>query len=410
VKRYLELAKFRLSALVVVTSGAGFICTGLPIDYSLLTTTCLGTALCAASAGTFNQIIEKERDGYMKRTTHRPLPSGKMSIQQAGLFGVLTGLSGTSLLLLGTNPVVAMLGAGNIVLYSGIYTYSKRYTEWNTWIGALVGAVPPLMGWSAATGGDLSSAEPMILASILFLWQFPHFFALSWMHREDYSRGQFQMVSCNDPAGTRTSRVILEYSTYLAALPIMTSISGHTSYMFAFEGLCMNAYLLYLCSKFHRDRTNANARRVFLCSLWYLPLLLTCFIFHSSVWDSADIEDTLNIDELKGSIIAIKAKLRGLCIHEAIHSSSDLCPKVVSDKVVEKADSMTITTSMHANGLDDTITSDVHAIDADLSGTYMSCSSDKEVGVVEGLVQSSCSDGPEVVVVPYDDNGTDSDS
>ena len=235
---------------------------------------------------------------YMKRTTHRPLPSGKMSIQQAGLFGVLTGLSGTSLLLLGTNPVVAMLGAGNIVLYSGIYTYSKRYTEWNTWIGALVGAVPPLMGWSAATGGDLSSAEPMILASILFLWQFPHFFALSWMHREDYSRGQFQMVSCNDPAGTRTSRVILEYSTYLAALPIMTSISGHTSYMFAFEGLCMNAYLLYLCSKFHRDRTNANARRVFLCSLWYLPLLLTCFIFHSSVWDSADIEDTLNIDEV----------------------------------------------------------------------------------------------------------------
>ena len=149
---YGDLTKFRLSSLVVVTSGAGFLCGGMPLDFTTMAAACVGTGLCAASAGSFNQIIEKERDASMKRTNQRPLPSGRLSVGEASVVGVTTGLSGVGLLYAATNPVVAALGATNIFLYSVLYTYSKQYSEWNTWIGAVVGAIPPVMGYAAATG------------------------------------------------------------------------------------------------------------------------------------------------------------------------------------------------------------------------------------------------------------------
>jgi protoheme IX farnesyltransferase len=140
--------------------------------------------------------------------------------------------------------------------------------------------------------------EPALLASLLFLWQFPHFFALSYLHREDYARGKFEMVAVNDPAGLRSAGLIMEYSLYLTALPIIASVSGLTSYMFAFEGTAANLYLLYLANKFRQDRTNAGAKRVFLCSLWYLPLLMAGFLFHSTMWDKQTIEDEAKNDEV----------------------------------------------------------------------------------------------------------------
>lgn len=292
VKSYLELSKFRLSSMVVLTSGAGYVCAGLPFDYATMAAVCTGTALCAASAGTFNQIFEISEDSRMKRTIHRPLPAGNVSPTAAALFGTSTGVAGTALLYAATNPVVAALGLANIGLYAGIYTYTKKRTELNTWIGAIVGAVPPVMGWAAATGGSIVAPEPAVLAALLFLWQFPHFFALSYLHREDYARGAFQMVAVNDPTGARSSRLILEYSLYLTALPIAASVGGLTSYMFALEGTAANAYLLYLARKFDQDHTNAGARRIFLCSLWYLPLLLAGFVFHSRMWNEQTIAET----------------------------------------------------------------------------------------------------------------------
>lgn len=305
VKSYMELSKFRLSSLVVFTSGAGYVCAGLPFDYMTLAAVCSGTALCAASAGAFNQIFEITEDSQMKRTVQRPLPAGHISPTAAVAFGAGTGLAGTALLYTATNPVVAALGLANIGLYAGLYTYTKKHTELNTWIGSVVGAIPPVMGWAAATGGSIIAAEPAVLASILFLWQFPHFFALSYLHREDYARGGFQMVAVNDPTGQRSAKLIMEYSLYLAAVPIAASVGGLTSYMFALEGTAANLYLLHLARKFYQDRTNAGARRVFLCSLWYLPLLLAGFVFHSKIWDQQTIAETENADEVSTVLLCL---------------------------------------------------------------------------------------------------------
>jgi heme O synthase-like polyprenyltransferase len=184
VANYANLSKFRLSALVVVTTSAGYLCTGVPIDPLLLSTTCIGTALCAASANSFNQTIERDYDRLMNRTKQRPLPSGKLTVPQALTFAISSGAAGVGMLYAFSNPVVALLGAGNIFLYAGPYTHMKRLTEANTWVGSVVGAIPPAMGWAAATGGDLMSLDNGALCALLFLWQFPHFFALAWMHRE----------------------------------------------------------------------------------------------------------------------------------------------------------------------------------------------------------------------------------
>lgn len=339
-KLFAELSKFRLSSLVVFTSGAGFLAAGAPVDICTMAATCVGTALCAASAGTFNQIFEIEQDKQMKRTLTRPLPSGNVTKTEAAAWGGLTGAAGTGLLLAASNPTVAMLGLGNILLYAGPYTYSKMRTEMNTWIGSVVGAIPPIMGWCAA-GGSLMAAEPWALASILFLWQFPHFFALSWLYREDYARGGFQMVACNDAIGARSADYIQEYSYYLAAVPILTSVTGLTSYMFAVEGTIANIYLLSLAHKFKQDHSNANARRIFLCSLWYLPLLLVGYVFHSRAWNTKKItEEAAEGDQISEAVVQAKETLKGMCVHEMILSNDNssvpqMCVKVQSDKVVE---------------------------------------------------------------------------
>ena len=219
-------------------------------------------------------------------------------------FGALTATSGVSLLYT-IDPVCAalggystlatiqshlspLLGLFNIILYAGPYTLSKPYSEVNTWIGSVVGAVPPLIGWAGATAGDLVAYDPLFLASILYFWQFPHFFALSWLHREDYARGNFQMVAVNDPVGQRSADLIFRYAVYLAAIPIISSMTGVTSYMFAVEGCLLNGYLLFLSHRFSRDHSNQSARKVFLTTLWYLPLLLAGFVYHNHNWDKLD--------------------------------------------------------------------------------------------------------------------------
>mmetsp|Transcript_6185 Transcript_6185/g.9327 ORF Transcript_6185/g.9327 Transcript_6185/m.9327 type:complete len:474 (-) Transcript_6185:70-1491(-) len=321
-----ELSKARLSALVVSTTAFGFMSVGpTALAYTSLPTfaaASIGTALCASSAATFNQVIEIERDSKMKRTGNRPLVNGSVSKQAAIGLGCLTGSTGGILLGLGTDPITTMLGVGNIGLYAGLYTYLKPRSEINTWVGAVVGAIPPVMGWTAA-GGSILDPEAVLLGSTLFLWQFPHFFALNWMYRTDYKRGGFSMVAVNDPNGDRTASLIKRYGVYLASLPFLSTALEVTSPMFAVEGILLNGYALHVASKFDKERSNSNARKVFLTSLWYLPCVMMLFLLHSRRWHEEvtnDEKEETILDSFQKLMSKIQAKGKELCMHEALVS------------------------------------------------------------------------------------------
>jgi protoheme IX farnesyltransferase len=301
----------------------------------------LGTALCASSAATFNQIIEVDKDAQMKRTANRPLVTGAISHNTALGIGCVTGTSGGILLGCGTDVLTTILGVGNIGLYAGVYTYLKPRYEINTWVGALVGAIPPVMGWTAA-GGSIMDPEAILLGLTLFLWQFPHFFALNWMYRADYKRGGFAMVAVNDPAGDRTASLITRYGVYLTCVPFISSALEVTSPMFAIDaGIVLNGYAIYVASQFEKERSNANARKVFVTSLWYLPCVMMLFLLHSRRWHedvTATTTAEIKLQQLQGqddednnnniSVLVtmqkvmndIQSKGRELCMHEALVS------------------------------------------------------------------------------------------
>ncbi len=281
---YGVLFKSRLSSLVVFSATAGYIAAGPVTDPSCFVGAIVGTGLCAGAGGAFNQILEKHRDSKMHRTVERPLVTGQISRNAAIKAGIMATVVGGGTLFCMTNPLTAALGVGNVFLYSIPYTLSKPLTEANTWIGAVVGSIPPIMGWTAATGG-LVGVEPVILASILYFWQMPHFIALSYMYRKDYARGGFRMVPCADPTGSRTSNIMLRYSAYMMALPVAAAALGATSWMFPVEGFLLNGTLLRHVLTFRKTPNNGNARKVFLTSLWHLPLLLVLFCFHSRAWE-----------------------------------------------------------------------------------------------------------------------------
>eukprot|EP00946_MAST-07B_sp_MAST-7B-sp1_P002674 g2674.t1 len=292
-----ELSKARLSALVVMTTGAGALFAG-PVALGqggTVAAACVGTAMCAASANTFNQCYEIKTDALMARTAKRPLPSGRATMTQALGFGVGTGSAGVATLLAGCNPVTAAMGAANIALYAGMYTPMKQTSEWNTWVGSVVGAIPPIMGYAAVTGNVLS-AESALLAGVLFLWQFPHFFSLAWINREGYAAGGHKMVPCADPTGMRTAAIIRRYTAALLPVPVIAVAGGLTSSMFGVEALLVNSFWLYQAQQFYKNPSNGNARRVFRTSLWYLPVILGLMVFHSKHWIGSEDLDDLNDD------------------------------------------------------------------------------------------------------------------
>lgn len=279
-----ELSKARLSTLVVSTSTFGYFAAGLPTSYTTLAACSVGTALLSSSASTLNQIFEVEKDSRMVRTSNRPLvQKNVIEMKSAYAVATCTGLLGSIVLLYGTETITLSLGIGNILLYAGIYTYLKPRSEWNTWVGALVGAVPPVMGYTAATGGSgLCDIEVAILSSTLFFWQFPHFFSLSWIHRNDYSKGGFKMVTTSDnKRGDTTSKLITRYSFYLSVIPVLSTLCEVTNSVFIVEGVFLNGYALLVAKRFDENRNNFNARRVFLTSLWYLPVWMVLFLLHS---------------------------------------------------------------------------------------------------------------------------------
>lgn len=267
---YAKLAKIKLTALVVTTAAAGFAMAPVPFDPVLFVVASLGTGLASCSANSINQYFEVPFDSNMNRTKNRPLVRGQISPLHAVSFALACGLSGVVLLTAAVNPLTGLLGALNIFLYTCCYTPLKRLSIANTWVGAVVGAIPPVMGWTAATG----CLEPgaLLLGGFLYSWQFPHFNALSWNLREDYSRGGYRMMSVTHPAMCR--RVALRHSLALVALSTAAPALGVTTWTFPLVSLPINLYISYLALRFQQRGDRASARRLFFCSLWHLPMLL----------------------------------------------------------------------------------------------------------------------------------------
>ncbi|XP_074518668.1 protoheme IX farnesyltransferase, mitochondrial [Halichoeres trimaculatus] len=267
---YAKLAKIKLTALVVTTAAAGFAMAPVPFDPALFFVSSLGTGLASCTANSINQYFEVPFDSNMNRTKNRPLVRGQISPLHAVCFALACGVPGVTLLTLAVNPLTGFLGALNIFLYTCCYTPLKRLSITNTWVGAVVGAIPPVMGWTAATG----CLEPgaLLLGGFLYSWQFPHFNALSWNLREDYSRGGYRMMSVTHPGMCK--RVALRHSVGLIGLSTLAPVMDVTTWTFPVISLPINLYISYLAFRFYYKGDRNSARKLFFCSLWHLPMLL----------------------------------------------------------------------------------------------------------------------------------------
>ncbi|XP_064007169.1 protoheme IX farnesyltransferase, mitochondrial [Pogoniulus pusillus] len=282
-----RLSKIKLTALVVSTASAGFAMAPVPFDLTCFLLASLGTGLASCAANSINQFFEVPFDSNMNRTKNRPLVRGQISPLLAVCFAASCGVPGIALLTLAVNPLTGALGAFNIFLYTCCYTPLKRISIANTWVGAVVGAIPPVMGWTAATGS--LDAGALLLGGILYSWQFPHFNALSWGLREDYSRGGYCMMSVTHPGLCR--RVALRHCLALVGLSTAAPLLDVTTWTFPVISLPLNLYISYLGFRFYRDADRSSSRKLFFCSLWHLPLLLlVMFTCKKSLLEKEDKE------------------------------------------------------------------------------------------------------------------------
>lgn len=309
-KLYTQLSKSRLTFLVVLTSMAGVAISPLPASVPTLLATAVGTALCSASANTLNQLQEVPFDAQMVRTRMRPLVRKAIGSLHTTGFAVATGTLGPILLYTMANPITAALGLANIALYAGAYTWMKRRTIWNTWAGAVVGAIPPLMGWTACGGKLLPSATytpeyflpsflsdptvfsmdpslidnplgPLALFMLLFSWQFPHFNALSHLYRGSYAQAGYKMLSVLSPA--KNALVSLRHAIILIpTCSILFPLSGLTTWVFAATSLVPGSILLRAAWRMWRTGSEKDARSLFQHSLWHLPAILGLMMIHKN--------------------------------------------------------------------------------------------------------------------------------
>ncbi|HXH08020.1 MAG TPA: heme o synthase [Vicinamibacterales bacterium] len=275
----LQLSKPRLNALVIATTAGGYYM-GLPASEGGLGVafihTMLGTALVAASASAFNQLVERRTDGLMARTRLRPLPDGRMQPAEAAVFAGAAGVAGLVQLALGANLTAALVALATLASYTLIYTPLKRRTSFATVVGAVPGALPPLIGWAAARG----SLEPAAWALFLigFLWQLPHFLAIAWIYRDDYARAGLPMLPVVEPDGASTGRQSVLYAAALLPASLTPAALGLAGPAFLAAALALGAGYLWLAAQFARHRTPAAARRLFAGSLLYLPLVWIAMI------------------------------------------------------------------------------------------------------------------------------------
>ncbi|KAG9290798.1 hypothetical protein G9A89_011761 [Geosiphon pyriformis] len=287
VKGYKELAKAKLAALVILTTMCGYALAPGATSLTCLMSTTVGTGLCIASANAFNQWIEAPYDAQMSRTRNRVLVRRAITPFHAFSFGSVAGILGVLILSIMANPMTALMGSTNILLYTCVYTPMKRASILNTWAGSLVGAIPPMMGWVACTNSFDVGA--WILGGILYAWQFPHFNSLSWNLRADYSKAGYRMMAVTNPS--LNARVSLRYSLLLFPLCYLTPYVGMTSWWFAWDSSLMNCVLLWGAFKFWRDPNEKTARDCFFASLIHLPVIFALMMVHKNFQQSNIILD-----------------------------------------------------------------------------------------------------------------------
>jgi heme o synthase len=268
---FLALTKPRLNLLVVATTLAGYYLGADHWDPALLASTVVGTALVAGGAAAFNQILERDTDSLMRRTRTRPLPDGRMRVASAVWFALGLSLAGLALLASGANWLAASVAGTTLISYALIYTPLKAKTSLSTLVGGVPGALPPMIGWSAAT--HTLSLEAWILFAIVFLWQMPHFLAIAWLCREDYARAGLPMLPVVEPDGRSTAQQAVLYAAVLVPVSLAPTLIGLAGRVYFAGALVLGLAFLAFGIQFARARTNDNARRLFLGSISYLPLL-----------------------------------------------------------------------------------------------------------------------------------------
>jgi len=274
---YFALTKPRLNFLVVATSAAGYyLGAGRAVEWVPMAAAVAGTALVAGGAAVLNQVSERDTDALMRRTRRRPLPDGRVAPTDARAFGIALSTIGLVLLAARANFLAAALALATLVVYLAIYTPMKRRTSVATLVGAVPGALPPLIGWTASHGA-LSTGGAALFA-IVFLWQIPHFMAIAWLYRDDYGKAGFPMLPVIDPGGSRAGRQAVVYAATLIPVTLVPSIVGVSGPIYGWMALVMGVGLLALSARFALTRSDRSARALFVGSIVYLPLLWIAMI------------------------------------------------------------------------------------------------------------------------------------
>jgi heme o synthase len=281
IKHYIELTKPRITWLILMSTAVGYyfglraggdwwvLLRGL--SWWALFHTMMGTGLIASGTAALNQWYEREADRQMRRTARRPLPSGRMSAAKALAFGIALSVAGFLELWLGVNLISAVLGMMTLLSYLFLYTPMKQRTPLSTTVGAFPGAMPPMIGFAAARG--TITAEAWVLFAILFLWQFPHFYSIAWMYRDDYARAGIRMLPVVEPDCKSTARQIVVFGLALIPVSLVPGFLGMSGRLYLLGALALGLYFLYSGVRVALDRTMVRARAVLLVSVIYLPLL-----------------------------------------------------------------------------------------------------------------------------------------
>jgi len=274
---YLELTKPRLSLLSVLTALIGYLAARPPRDGWRLFFLVVGTSLAAAGVAALNQFLEHETDARMKRTADRPIPTGKVATGSAFVLGILMCIASLFLLFAKVNPLAAMFTLLTIFSYLGWYTPAKKWSSWSTEIGAIAGAFPPLIGWSAGEGRV--SALGWILFGVLFFWQIPHFMAIAWTYRRDYSAVDFPMLPVLDEAGGRVAAWSLVNTVALVIVSVLPTMMGLATRFYFCAAAGCGVWFLWRAILFTRRETRDRAaRNLFFASIAYLPLVLIALV------------------------------------------------------------------------------------------------------------------------------------
>jgi protoheme IX farnesyltransferase len=269
----LILAKVRVNALVVATTAGGYYMGAIgEVDMVRLAVASIGTALVASGAAALNQISERDTDKLMNRTRLRPLADGRMSVAEGRAVAYGLSLAGLTLLWAGTNTAAMLVGLVTLAIYALVYTPLKRRTSLSTVIGAVPGALPPLIGWAAA-GREIGAIAPWALFTIMFLWQLPHFLAIAWIYREDYARAGLPMLTVVDKHGGFTGRQTALWAAALVPFSVLPYLIGMADARYAVGALILGVMQLIMALRFAAHRSEVNARGLFYASITYLPLL-----------------------------------------------------------------------------------------------------------------------------------------